>query len=41
MFLQSIFTDVTDDPSIATLGHSGGQVGQGAGHLPLDLSHVL
>ena len=38
MFLQSV---LTNDPSSATLGHSGGQAGQGPGHSPIDLAYVL
>ena len=41
MFLQSVLTNVTHDPSIATLGHSGGQAGQGAGHSPIDIAYGL
>ena len=38
-----VLTGFTNDPSNATPGHPGGQVGLGAGHLPtyIDLSNVL
>ena len=39
MFLQSVLTDVTNDPSNAI--HSGRQAGQGAGHSHIDLAYVL